>query len=167
VAIRGGHVLWRFDGASESEVSPAVASDGTVVFGTNDSEYGISPAGQELWRHPNGTRTFSSPIVTEGGLVYYGDNEGFVNVLDVSDGKLLTRLGVESRPGAWTAPLVDAHHDVYFGTQAGDIDAYDAAGNQLFSFKAGSSVESYPALTTEGTLLIGSEAGTLFALGSR
>jgi outer membrane protein assembly factor BamB len=167
VAIRGGHVLWRFAGASESEVSPAVAPDGTVVFGTNDSEYGISPAGKELWRHANGTRTFSSPIVTKGGLAYYGDNEGFVNVLDVSDGKLLARVGSESRPGVWSAAAVDAHHDVYFGTQAGDIEGYDAAGKKLFSLPAGGSVESYPALAADGTLLIGSESGTLYALRSR
>jgi hypothetical protein len=29
-------------------------------------------------------------------------------VLDVSDGKLLARVGVESRPGVWSAPAVDA-----------------------------------------------------------
>jgi hypothetical protein len=167
VAIRGGNVIWRFEGASESEVSPAVAPDGTVVFGTNDSEYGISPAGKELWRHPNGTRTFSSPIVTKGGLVYYGDNEGFVNVLDVRDGKLPARVGVESRPGVWSAPAVDGHHDVYFGTQAGDIEGYDAAGKKLFSLPTGGAVDSYPALAADGTLLIGSESGTLYALGSR
>jgi outer membrane protein assembly factor BamB len=166
VAIRGGHVAWRFTATSESEVSPAVAPDGTVVFGTNDSEYGISSTGKELWRHANGTRTFSSPIVTEGGLAYYGDNEGFVNVLDVRDGKLLARVGVESRPGVWSAPAVDAHHDVYFGTQAGDIDGYDAAGKKLFSLPTGGGVESYPALAADGTLLIGSESGTLYALGS-
>jgi outer membrane protein assembly factor BamB len=165
VAIRGGHILWRFAGASEGEVSPAVAPDGTVIFGTNDSEYGVSAAGKELWRHPNGTRTFSSPIVTKGGLVYYGDNEGFVNVLESGDGKLLARVGVESRPGVWSAPLVDADHDVYFGTQAGDVDGYDAAGKQLFSLKTGGSVESYPALAADGTLLIGSEDGMLYALG--
>jgi outer membrane protein assembly factor BamB len=167
VAIRGGHVIWRFAGASESEVSPAVSPDGTVVFGTNDSEYGISSDGKELWRHANGTRTFSSPIVTKGGLAYYGDNEGFVNVLDVGDGKLLARIGMESRPGVWSSPVVDAHHDVYFGTQAGDIDGYDAAGKRLFSLPTGGPVESYPALAADGTLLIGSESGTLYALRAR
>jgi outer membrane protein assembly factor BamB len=166
-AIRDGRVAWKFAGASESEVSPAVAADGTVVFGTNDSEYGISPAGKELWRHANGTRTFSSPIVTEGGLIYYGDNEGFVNVLQVADGKLVARVGVESRPGVWTAPLVDSRHDVYFGTVAGSILGYDAAGKRLFELKTGGSVDSYPALAADGTLLVGSADGMLYAIGSR
>jgi outer membrane protein assembly factor BamB len=165
-AIRDGKIAWKFAGASESEVSPAVAADGTVVFGTNDSEYGILPTGKELWRHPNGTRTFSSPIVTAGGLVYYGDNEGFVNVLRVTDGKLVARVGVESRPGVWTAPAVDSRHDVYFGTVAGAVLGYDASGKRLFELKTGGSVDSYPALAADGTLLIGSADGTLYAIGA-
>jgi len=75
-AVKDGKVLWSFAGDSISEVSPAVAPDGTIILGTNDSEYGISPEGKALWRHKNGTRTYSSPVVTEGGLVYYGDNAG-------------------------------------------------------------------------------------------
>jgi outer membrane protein assembly factor BamB len=164
-AIRDGKVDWMFAGASESEVSPAVAPDGTVVFGTNDSEYGISPEGEELWRHANGTRTFSSPVLTGGGLVYYGDNKGFVNVLQVADGKPVARIGEESRPGVWTAPAIDSRYDVYYGTVAGSVFGYDAAGKQLFELKTGGSVDSYPALAPNGTLLVGSTDGMLYAIG--
>ena len=163
-AVRDGHVLWHFPGKSPSEVSAAVAPDGTIVFGTNDSEYGISPAGKELWRHPNGTRTFSSPIVTADGLAYYGDNHGFVTVLDGKTGETVARVGVEDPPGVWTAVAVDAHHDLYYGTASGHIYGYDAEGHRLFALKAGGAVVSYPAFAADGTLLIGSEDGTLYAL---
>jgi outer membrane protein assembly factor BamB len=164
-AIRDGKVAWKFPASSPSEVSPAVAPDGTVVFGTNDSEYGISPGGVELWRHENGTRTYSSPIVTAGGLAYYGDNHGFVTVLDAASGELEARVGSEKPPGVWTAAAVDSKHDVYFGTAAGDIEGIDAAGHQLFDLEVGAKVDSYPALAADGTLLIGSENGYLYALG--
>jgi hypothetical protein len=164
VAIRGGHVLWKFPARSPSEVSASVAPDGTIVFGTNDSEYGISPRGKEVWRHPNGTRTYSSPIVTADGLAYYGNNHGFVTTLRATDGELISRVGVETPPGVWTAPAVDSRHDVYFGTASGEIFGYSSAGRQLFDLKVGSKVDSYPALAGDGTLLIGSEGGTLYAL---
>ena len=165
VAVRDGKVLWSFPAKSPSEVSAAVAPDGTVVFGTNDSEYGVSPRGKELWRHPNGTRTFSSPIVTADGLAYYGDNHGFVTVLDAKTGETVAKVGVEDPPGVWTAVAVDGRHDLYYGTAAGHIYGYDAAGHQLFALKVGGLVASYPALAADGTLLIGSEDGMLYALG--
>jgi outer membrane protein assembly factor BamB len=164
VAVRDGRVLWQFPAKSPSEVSAAVAPDGTVVFGTNDSEYGVSPEGNELWRHPNGTRTFSSPIVTHDGLAYYGDNKGSVTVLDAKTGETIARVGTEDPPGVWTAVAVDGHHDLYYGTASGHIYGFDAAGHQLFALKVGGPVVSYPALAADGTLLIGSEDGTLYAL---
>jgi outer membrane protein assembly factor BamB len=165
VAIREGKVQWSFPASSPSEVSPAVAPDGTIVFGTNDSEYGVSPQGDEVWRHPNGTRTYSSPVVTADGRVYYGDNRGFVTTLEAGDGKQLSQVGVEQPPGVWTAPSVDARDDVYYGTASGEVFGYDSAGEQLFELKVGAKVDSYPALAGDGTLLIGSENGTLYALG--
>jgi outer membrane protein assembly factor BamB len=104
-------------------------------------------------------------VVTADGLVYYGDNHGRVNTLDAADGKLRARyVGLEKPPGVWTAPVVDARHDVYFGTQNGHVYGFDAAGKQLFDLEAGGGVASYPALAADGTLLIGSEDGTLYAL---
>jgi outer membrane protein assembly factor BamB len=165
VAVRDGKEQWRFSGKTESEVSPAVAPDGTVIFGTNDSEYGVSPAGKELWRHPNGTRTYSSPVVTHDGIVYYGDNHGRLTALRADTGELVARyVGLERPPGVWTAPAVDAHHDVYFGTQNGHVYGFAASGKQLFDLDAGAGVDSYPALAADGTLLIGAEDGTLYAL---
>jgi outer membrane protein assembly factor BamB len=165
VAVSDGKILWHFAAGSSSEVGAAVAPDGTIVFGSNDSEYGISPDGKEVWRHANGTRTYSSPVVTHDGLAYYGDNRGRVTALDAKSGKLVARVvGLESPPGVWTAVAVDAHHDVYFGTANGHIYGFGAKGQSLFDLEAGGPVDSYPALADDGTLLIGSESGTLYAL---
>lgn len=164
IAVRDGEVLWKLPASSMSEVSPAVGPEGTIIFGTNDSEYGVSPDGEELWRHRNDTRTYSSPVVTRDGLLYYGDNRGFVTILEAETGDLIGRVGYVNRSGVWTAPAVDARHDVYFGTSPGHILGYDAKGKQLFDLETGAGVDSYPALASDGTLLIGSENGRLYAL---
>lgn len=167
VAVRGGKVLWRYASGSESEVSPAIAPDGTIVFGSNDQyEYGISPQGKRRWRYRIGTRTYSSPIVTHDGLAYFGDNQGVLTVLDAKSGALVARTtGAELPPGIWTAPAVDADHDVYFGS-SNHIFGFDQEGHRLLDLKTGGTVDSYPALAADGTLLIGSEDGVLYAIGS-
>ncbi len=167
-AVRKGKVAWSFAGGAISEVSPAVAPDGTVVFGTNGVEYGISADGEQLWEYRIGTRTYSSPIVTRDGLVYFGDNHGRVTTLDAASGERIARVvGLETSAGVWTAPLVDANHDVYFGAATGAIYGFDADGHRLFELETGATVASYPALAADGTLLIGSSNGTLYALGGR
>lgn len=165
-AVRNGQIAWSFEGRVISEVSPAVAPDGTVIFGTNGAEYGISPAGEELWKHSNGTRTYSSPVATRDGLVYYGDNHGRVRTLDAASGELIARVvGLERSAGVWTSPVVDSRHDVYFGAATGAVYGFDASGRRLFELETGDTVASYPALAADGTLLIGSSNGTLYAIG--
>lgn len=59
--------------------------------------------------------------------------------------------------GVWTAPLVDAHHNVYLGTASGHILGFSYSGTKLFDVATAAIVASYPAMTADGTLLIGSD----------
>jgi len=172
VAIRAGRVLWRLRAGAISEVSPAITPDGTIVFGANDGvQYGVSPSGKLRWRHRTGALTYSSPAATRDALVYFGDHHGFLNVLDGRDGQLVARpLALGRTPtrrsvGVWTAPAIDARHNVYFGTRPGHIYGFAASGRRLFDIDTGATVDSNPALAGDGTLLIGSENGLLYAIG--
>jgi outer membrane protein assembly factor BamB len=167
-----GAVQWRFTAHAPIEVSPAVAPDGTVVVGTNDGyEYGVHPGGTVAWRYPVKVYSYSSPVVTPDGLAYFGDNDGYLDVVAASTGTPVGRYDGAFRAlsadgvGAWTAPLVDSHHDVYFGTASGHILGFSYAGAALFDLSTGATVDSYPALTANGTLLIGSDSGLLYAVG--
>jgi len=171
VAIRAGRVLWRVRAGAISEVSPAVTPDGTIVFGANDGvQYGVAPNGTLRWRHRTGALTYSSPAATRDGLVYFGDHHGFLNVLDARDGRLVARpLALGRTPtrrsvGVWTAPAIDARHNAYFGTRPGHIYGFAASGRRLFDIDTGATVDSNPALAGDGTLLIGSENGLLYAI---
>lgn len=137
--------------------------DDVVVFGTNDNaEYGIDSSGGLLWQYPRDSLSFSSPAVTDSGLTYFGDHNGYMNVVDSETGCLVTRF--QSGGEVWTAPAIDRAGNVYFGTKSGHIFGVAADGRRLFDVDTGAIVASYPALSADGTLLIGSANGTLYAI---
>lgn len=163
-------IRWRFQARDIVEVSTAVAPDGTVVLGTNsDVQYGLRPDGSVRWTYPKDDWTYSSPVIRDG-RAYFGDHNGWLNVLDVADGRLLVRhRGLGRTPevdgvGPWTAPLVDAAGNVYFGTAAGHVYGFAADGRRLFDLPTGAVVASYPALTADGTLIVGALDGVVRAV---
>ncbi len=169
-ALRAGRVSWRARLGDTIEVSPAVGPDGTVVIGANDGiEYGFAPDGRQRWRHRIGALTYSSPAAARDGLVWFGDHHGFVNVLRNGDlvGRFLGRgrSATLRSVGVWTQPVLDAQRDVYFGTRPGHVYGFTAAGRRLFDLYLGATVDSYPALAADGTLVVGSESGQLVAIG--
>lgn len=63
----------------------------------------------------------------------------------------------------WTAPLVDRDQNVYVGTAAGHVYGFAPDGRRLWDASVGGIVASYPVLTADGTLVLGSSKGTLYA----
>ena len=158
-----GEIVQHKDITSGTEVSPAVSRDGIAIFGTNDMfEYGVDHDGL-LWRFPRNSLSYSSPAVTDAGLAYFGDHNGYMNVVDVHSGCLVARY--QGGGEIWTSPAIDARGDVYFGTKSGHILGFAFDGTKLFDIDTHRTVDSYPAITADGTLLIGSENGLLYAIG--
>jgi len=166
VALAGatGAVRWRHTATSTIEVSPSVASNGDVYVTANDgSVYGLRPDGSLIWRRHIGQESYSSSSVTSSGLLYFGDNSGALNIVRATSGDVVrTDRGAK---GLWAAQAIDHQGDVYFGTQGREIYGYGPTGHQLFRVRATGPFDSYPALTGNGTLVIGDEMGTLYAVG--
>jgi hypothetical protein len=159
-----GRVRWRFGVGSAIEVSPAVAPDGTIVVGTNGPyQYGLTPSGHVGWKLRRQSETYSSTSVTRDGLAYYGDNDGVVYVVNVATGAPVIKY--QGLQGVWAIPVVDSEHHVYFGTQGGHIYDFTYSGKKLFDIDAHGPIDSYPAITGDGTLIVGTEKGTLYAIG--
>ena len=164
-------VRWTFRTRDIIEVSTAVAADGTVIVGTNnDVQYGLGPDGTVRWRFDRGDWTYSSPVARDG-RTWFGDHLGRVDVPDTATGRLLhTDLGLpkargttSAGTGVWTAPLVDRDQNVYVGTAAGHVYGFAPDGRPLFDAPVGGVIASYPALTADGTLVLGSSNSTLYA----
>ncbi|MEP6814311.1 MAG: PQQ-binding-like beta-propeller repeat protein [Marmoricola sp.] len=172
-AVAAGKVLWHSTAPKETvEVSPAVAPDGTVVIGSNDHhEYGLDPRdGSVRWTHQLGFTTYSSPGVTRDGISYLGDHGNKITGLDAATGKVAFAFQGSAKDngpggiGIWTSVLVDAHHSVYAGTRQGLVYGADRSGHLLWTVEAGATVDSYPALTRDGALVIGTTDGRLLAI---
>lgn len=172
VAVRDlgstGAQLWRYRAKKIVEVSNAVAPDGTVLLGTNnDREYGIRPDGNKAWAFKIGDNTYSSSTVRPDGTGYFGDNSGRLRVFDSHTGKItrtIAPLGT-GKESIWTSIAVDARGDSYWATTNGNVYGYGPSGSQLFRLAVGASVDSYPAIGSDGTLYVGTTGGTLYAIG--
>ena len=96
-----------------------------------------------------------------------------MTALDASSGRPVLRVlglgrtATRRSVGVWTQPVVDAEHNVYFGTRPGHLYGFDVRGRRLFDVDAGATVDSYPALAADGTLLVGTEGGDLLAIADR
>jgi outer membrane protein assembly factor BamB len=158
-----GKVTWTFTTSAALEVSASVGADGTVVVSTNNrSVYAIKPNGSLQWRTDLGSESYSSASVSNG-VAYFGDNSGHLHVVREQNGRpIVSDRGVN---GIWSAQAIDQRGDVYFGTQGRQIYGYTARGKRLFDVTASGPIDSYPALTAGGVLIIGDQAGTLYAIG--
>jgi outer membrane protein assembly factor BamB len=158
-----GKVTWTFTTSAALEVSASVGADGTVVVSTNNrSVYAIKPNGSLKWRTDLGSESYSSASVSNG-VAYFGDNSGHLHVVREQNGRpIVSDRGVN---GIWSAQAIDQRGDVYFGTQGRQIYGYTARGKRLFDVTASGPIDSYPALTAGGVLIIGDQAGTLYAIG--
>lgn len=158
-----GRTLWQVTTTRLVEVSAAVGSDGTIVFGSDDRyEYGIAPDGTIRWAHRIGNLTYSSPLTLAGDRVIYGNHSGEMTILNSATGHPISQD--HSTGQIWTAAAVDARGDVYFGSRMGGIYGFGPSGQRLFDLTTGTKFDSYPALATDGTLLIGDNKATLRAI---
>ena len=158
-----GQIRWSVTTPAPVEVSPAIATNGIVVFGSNNRlEYGVNPDGHVRWKEKIGNYTYSSPITLPGRRVAFGNHSGQMTILNTDTGHVIRR---DTGAGElWTSAAVDAHGDLYFASRTGRIYGFNATGGRLFDFDAGGKFDSYPALAPDGTLLFGDDDGMLFAL---
>ena len=98
------------------------------------------------------------------GLLYVGDNRGRLNVVKATTGAPIRRVDTASA-GLWAAQAVDKRGDVYVGTRSSSVEGFGPTGRRLFRVQVSSNVDGYPALTANGTLVIGDQAGVLYAIG--
>lgn len=187
-----GTELWRFKahhsagepdehrgihcGPFEPQGGPSNWFEGNVIVGEggqlwagNDNYrmYGLSPCGEELFAFYPGPIPFgavwSAPAILGGGGAVFGALD-FCLYSVTARGECLwqTPLGA---PVSSSPALSDDMSTVYAGSWDGRLYALDAATGRIrWSFATRDHIYSSPAVTHEGTVLIGSTDGSLYAL---
>lgn len=136
---------------------------------TTPFEYAVNPDGSLRWRFRKDSETYGSPAIHNGNAVF-GDHRGRVLTIDMTTGRTVATALGEQKPsrsrsvGVWTSPAIDRDGNLYLGTRLGHIYGFTANGERLLDIDTHDTVDSYPALTTDGTLLIGSSNGILYAI---
>lgn len=157
--------------------SPAISADGSTLFvGSYDENiYALSTSsGAPLWQHKSGNWVESSPALAANGDPIIGGWDTHVLRLVAATGK--TRWSVDVGAPVWSSPALSlgggAGSIAFIGSQSvtgganGTLWALDAdSGALLWKWEADGSVESSPALTGDGGVVVGTWTGKLVCLG--
>jgi MYXO-CTERM domain-containing protein len=145
--------------------SPAVATNGTIFFGSDDNQvYAVRPDGTLKWRTQTGGDVHSSPAIGFGGTVFVGSDDDRLYALDPETGAVrcsrnLGNLDVES------SPAVGGDGTVYVGSDDNRLYALDPGDCTVkWTVQTGGDVASSPAVGGDGTIYVGSNDNKLYAV---
>lgn len=170
-----GKLVWRVDLGADVDASPAVGDDGGVFFGTDGDEIVRLDAddGHVWWRTPVGGYVRGALSVARNGDVLagvYGPAPREVR-LDSAVGTIRGELSVQGTGarefGVHGAALEDSSGVLVFGSQDDQVYAVGADGQKLWSFTTGGDVDAPVTLLSDGTVVVGSDDGHVYALRAR
>ncbi len=169
-----GIISWTFEfngglGIFTSYVqsSPAVAPDGTIYIGSEDTNlYALNPDGTVNWsRSPSGSGIDSSPAVAPDGTIYIVDATTTLFAYS-PDGTLKWSYLLSDSPVGTAnkqSPSVGTDGTVYVGSAADNhLYAIFPDGTRKCRFLTGHRISSTPAIAADGTIYLGSDG--LYAL---
>jgi outer membrane protein assembly factor BamB len=155
--------------------SPAVADDGTVLFGSHDGRvYAVGRDGATKWSYATGDIIFASPAVAHDGTVYIGSDDDHLYALVPQTakprwifqvGSCPQRVGIgpeASRCDVDAGPTVGPDGVVYTGGDG--IYAINPDGTLRWRFQTGGHVASAPAVLGDGTVVAGSQDDLVYGI---
>jgi outer membrane protein assembly factor BamB len=170
-----GRLLWKVDLGADVDSSPAIGDDGGVFFGTDGDEVVRLDAddGHIWWRTPVGGYVRGPLSIARNGDVLagvYGPAPRAIR-LDGALGTLRGQLAVQGTGarefGVHGGALEDAAGVLLFGSQDDHVYALGAGGDTLWTFPTGGDVDAPITLLSDGTVVVGSDDGRVYALRAR
>lgn len=167
-----GAVVFRARLGADVDGSPAVADDGTVFFGTDAGEVvHLGATGAVLGRVQVGGYVRGPLAIARNGDVVvgtYGPAPRLVRVRGDAVAGAFAVQGTGSREfGVHGGALEDARGTLYFGAQDDEVYGVSPEGERVFAFHTGGDVDAPLTLLRDGTLVVPSEDGRVYALAAR
>jgi outer membrane protein assembly factor BamB len=166
-----GHLVWSVDLGVDVDGTPAIDDRGAVYVGTDGDEVvRVDPDdGHVVWRANVGGYVRGALSVARNGDVLagvYGPRPRAAR-LRSDDGALRGDFAIQGTGarefGVHGGALEDAAGTLVFGAQDDCVYAVDASGKTLWRFVTGGDVDAPATLLRDGTLVIGSDDGSVRA----
>jgi outer membrane protein assembly factor BamB len=166
-----GRPAWSVDLGGDVDGAPAIDDHGGVFVGTDGDEVvRVDPDdGHVVWRSNVGGYVRGTLSIARNGDVLagvYGPRPRAAR-LSPDDGGLRGDFAIQGTGardfGVHGGALEDAAGTLIFGAQDDAVYAVDASGKLLWRFVTGGDVDAPATLLTDGTLVIGSDDGSVRA----
>lgn len=158
------------DLGADVDCAAAVMDDGALVVGTDGGEVvSVGRAGEILWRTKVSGYVRGGVTVTRSGDVVVGTFGPVPRVVRLSaNGSVLGAFEIQGTGakdfGIWGSPLEDDAGSLYFGTQDDRVIGLSASGAPIFSYSTQGDVDAPVTMLADGSLVVGSEDGTVTRL---
>ena len=148
VLVPGPDLRWRFPAGNRISSSPAIARDGTVLFGAQGRTFfALNPDGTPKWLYPVNSQVNVAPTIDDSGSIYFLADDHYFYSLD-SAGILRWRKPVQLGSSSSTDRVASLGRDSLIYSQARYLRAFDAQGNQVWQRSSGGAA----AVGADGTL---------------
>ncbi len=164
--------IWQSPTIDEVTSSPAVASDGSVYFGSTDGAvYGVDREGVRKWRYHIGEAfDGSSPAIGSDGTIYIGANNGYLYALNPNSSAQRLRWRFSAGAPIISTPAIGADGTIYVRDDSTlyAIKNTEIAFQRKWTYTLNESTTggtyASPTIGTDGTVYIGTTGGTFLAL---
>lgn len=172
-----GSSKWTYNVSGDISASPAIGADGTIYIGTRGGNFyaltsGSSSASQKWPSRNLGTMHMSSPAISPDGSTVYVNAGTSIYALYTSNGttKWSYNFGTSTTGSCAVSPNGSV---IYTGSGDGNLYAFPAVHTTpvapLWSVNVGfkaAVTNASPAIGTDGTIYLGSNYGSLYAINS-
>jgi outer membrane protein assembly factor BamB len=168
-------VAWFVQAGGPVVSSPAIAADGTVLFGSHDGRlYAVGRDGATKWMYATGDIIFGSPAIAHDGTIYIGSDDDHLYALAPTGAKprwifqigaCPQRIGVgpeASRCDVDAGPTIGPDGVIYTGGDG--VYAINPDGTLRWRFATGGHVASAPAVLSDGTVVAGSQDDLIYGI---
>ncbi len=156
---------WSYFANSYIFASSVIDRYGKIYLVTEDGNlHIISLSGQKEKIISIGVKIDSTPAISKDGYIYVSISDGHVLCFN-SEGKSQWIYSTKNRIKTSSVALGD-DGTIFIGTEDGILHAINKDGKPKWQYKAGSNIQSSPAISREGIIYIGCADGSLHAINS-